>query len=384
MLSQLLTNPVYITFVLLLLVVIAEWLSQQKFFKYLGSSLIAIILAAVLANAGIIPSSQNAPPLYDGVFTYIAPLAIFYLLLDVKLKDIKKAGLPMLTMFFIGSACTVVAVLVSYLVIQPQQLGIENSFALSGMFAGTYIGGSANLNAVALHYGVINNGTLYAAINAADNIITAVWLIVTLVVPRLLQRILPRIAKQNEKEPVLVSQVDAVKENVTVTGFTLLLALGAGSLFVSQWIHSMIPKVPMILVLTTLALVLAQVRALHKVHGGDIIGFLFVLLFLAVIGAYCDIHALVASRAMAITLMLWVTLIVVIHGVLIFLIGGVLKKDWSIISIASNANIGGPTTAAVLATSLNRSDLRLPAILVGSVGAALGTYVGIMIAEYLR
>lgn len=384
MLQLLLTNPVYITFILLLLVVLAEWLSQQRFFKYFGSSLLAIIMAAILANMGIIPSSQNAPPLYEGIFTYIAPLAIFYLLLDVRLKDIRKAGLPMLTMFFIGSVCTVVAVLVSYLIVQPGHRGIENDFALSGMFAGTYIGGSANLNAVALHYGIINNGTLYAAINAADNIITAVWIVVTLVVPRIMQRVLPRKLPVQGQPDNPVLPVAAAKENITVTGFTLLLALGAGSLFLSQLIHKMVPWVPMILVLTTLALVLAQIRALHKVHGGNIIGFLFVLVFLAVIGAYCDIHALMASRKMAITLMLWVTLIVTIHGLLIFIVGGFFKKDWNIISIASNANIGGPTTAAVLATSLNRSDLRLPAILVGSLGAGLGTYIGIAVAEYLR
>ena len=139
-----------------------------------------------------------------------------------------------------------------------------------------------------------------------------------------------------------------------------------------------------ILALTTLALIPAQVRPLQQVKGGKIIGFLFVLLFLAVVGAYCDVEALIKSKEVALVLMTWVTVIVFVHGMLIFTIGGLLKQDWDIISIASNANIGGATSAAVLATSLNRSDLRLPGILVGSVGNAIGTYLGVPVAEYLK
>jgi len=68
----------------------------------------------------------------------------------------------------------------------------------------------------------------------------------------------------------------------------------------------------------------------------------------------------------------------------LFIIGGLSRQDWSIISIASNANIGGATSAGVLATALGRSDLRLPGILVGSVGNAIGSYLGVLVAEFLK
>ncbi len=227
---------------------------------------------------------------------------------------------------------------------------------------------------------------MFAAINAADNIITTIWIIATLVLPALLQRFFPRkLYVRNtvkEEEPVL--PVDTTKEDITVTGFSLLLALGVGSLFISQLISSYVPQLPSILILTTIALLLAQVKQLHSVKGGNILGFLFVLLFLAVVGAYCDIDALIKSKEIALVLMEWVTLIVFVHGILLFTIGGLLKQDWNIVSIASNANIGGATSAAALATSLNRADLRLPGILVGSIGNAIGTYLGVIVAEYLK
>src|SRR6185436_16187822 len=138
-------QPLYILTILLLLVLFSEWLAEKKFFKHIGSVLLVIIFAAILANLNIIPSSHNATALYDGIFHYAAPLGLFFLLLQVKLKDLKLAGLPMIMMFLIGSAATIAGVVVGYLVLAPQQHNVNLAYAVAGMYTGTYIGGSANL-----------------------------------------------------------------------------------------------------------------------------------------------------------------------------------------------------------------------------------------------
>ncbi len=383
---QLLSDNLYVTAVLLLLVAIAEWLGQRKYFHYLGSTLIVIIAAAVLANAHLLPSSQDASPVYEGIFSYAAPLGIFFLILDVRLKDLRAAGLPMIVMFLAGATFSVAGVLISFYIIQPQLHGVRNAFAVGGMYTGTYIGGSANLNAVALQYGVNKDGTLFAAINAADNIITAVWMILTIFLPPFLQRLFPRkqafVADTSSKANNL--NTDTVKEEMSILSIGIMLFLGVASLFLSQFITQLFPKIPSILTLTTLALVFAQIPFVQKLKGSKIFGYFLVLLFLAVVGAYCDIHALISNGNIALILLIWVTAIVFIHGMLLFMSGAIFKQDWYIISIASNANIGGATTAAAMATSLGRRDLRLPGILVGSLGTAIGSYIGILVAEFLR
>jgi len=386
---SLIQQPLYILTVLLLLVLFSEWLAQKKFFKHIGSVLLVIIFAAILANINIIPSSHNAPPLYDGIFQYAAPLGLFFLLLQVKLKDLKLAGLPMITMFLIGSAATIAGVVIGYFILSPQHHNINLAYAVAGMYTGTYIGGSANLNAVALEYGVNKDGTLFAAINAADNIITTIWMMMTLVLPSIFQRYIPRkrkIAPHFEKlsDEELKNQLLQPVTNMRLNDIALLLALGLGTMFISMEAASYIKGLPSILVLTTLALLFAQIPFVQKLQGSKIIGFLLIMLFLAVVGAYCDISALLKSGTAAGTLLLWVTMIVFIHGILIFLIGGILKQDWDIISIASNANIGGATSAPVCANSIGRPDLQLPGLLAGSVGNAIGTYLGIIVAEWLK
>ena len=74
---------------------------------------------------------------------------------------------------------------------------------------------------------------------------------------------------------------------------------------------------------------------------------------------------------------------VIIHGLLIILLGALVFKDWDMIAIASQANVGGSTSAIALAETFNRKELILPAILVGTLGNALGTYLGFMVVTLL-
>lgn len=381
-------EPIYILAVLFGLIVVSEWLAKRRFFSHIGSVLIVIIAAAIIANIGLIPSSQNAPPLYDDIFRYAAPLGIFFLLLEVKLKDLKFAGAPMLMMFLIGSAATMAGAVIGYKLLSPQEL-IPSANAVAGMYTGTYTGGSANMNAIALAYGVNKEGVLYAAINAVDNILTTIWLMLTLALPRFLQRFFPRkrsIPPQLEglSDEEIKEKLAGNESGVGLKDFAMLLALGLGTLYFSSVVNKAVPWLPSIIVLTTIALILAQLPFVQRLRGSRILGYLLVMLFLAVIGAYCDVGALAGAGDMATTLLIWVTLIVFIHGALIFLVGGVLKQDWDIVSIASNANVGGATSAPVCAASLGRPDLQLPGLLAGTVGNAIGTYAGIAVAELLK
>ena len=380
------TDPLYVATVLLLLVALAEWLSPKPYFRALGSALLVILAAAILANLRLLPSASNAPPLYDGIFNYIAPLAIFFLLLDVRLRDLRKAGVAMLLLFGLGAVATIVGSVVGYFLIAPQDRGIGNAHALAGMFTGTYIGGSVNLNAIALQYGVTKDGTLFAALNAADNIVTTIWIVATLLLPKLLQRWFPREIPAAAAAALAPAATDPleIRQTIHVFDLSFLLALGTGTLFLAHTISHYVPALPFILILTTFALVLAQLGAVQRLQGARTLGYLTVLLFLAVIGAYCDLAALIANGAVAGLLLAWLSIIVAVHALLLFTISGLLKQDWAIVAIASNANIGGATTAGVLATAIGRDELRLPGILAGSLGTAVGTYAGVFVAEFLR
>ena len=377
-------NSLYILTMLCANVALAEWLTKFPYLRSMGAALLVIITTAITANLGLIPSSSEQVPVYDGIFSYLAPLSIFFLMLKANLRSLRKAGGVMLSLFLLGSIGTILGVIVSLQLFDaPRSLG-ELHYAIAGMLTGTYIGGSVNFNAVALHYGVSKAGTLYAATTAADNIITAIWMVGTLAIPQFLNRLYPR---QKRQEAVsLVELEEELSENETVgpKNVALLVGLGILSIYLSQQIAQWIPSIPVVLIQTTLALGLAQIPAINQLAGSRMLGLLCVYLFLAVIGAYCDIPALVHDGKLAFTLLGIITVLVVIHGSIIFGIGALLKQDWDMLGIASQANIGGASSALALAKSLHRPDLQLPAVLIGVLGNAIGTYFGIWIDEWMR
>jgi uncharacterized membrane protein len=380
------TNSLTILAVLFLNIVVAEWLNTKAFFKHVGTGLMVIILTAIVANLGIIPASTPATPLYDGIFAYIAPLSIFLMLLNINLNSLKKAGKPMLIMFLIGSIATVIGTLVAMWATNGKTKIGELYYALGGMYTGTYIGGSINFNAVALHYGVSQQGTLFSAATVADNIITAIWVIATLALPQLLNRFYPRkklmdISDENKAE---TNNYTSDTESVRPFDLAFLLLISFTGISLSAWLSSKIPQIPSILWLTTIALILAQFKIVNNLKGHKLLGLLGVYLFLAVIGAYCDVPALLKDGQLAIILMVFVSILVGVHGLIVYGMGALLKQDWDIVSIASQANVGGSASALALSRSLNRNDLTLPGILVGALGNATGTYWGILIAEFIR
>lgn len=380
------TNSLTILTILCLNIVVSEWLNTKPFFKHIGTGLMVIILTAIVANLGIIPASTPATPLYDGIFTYIAPLSIFLMLLNINLNSLKKAGKPMLIMFLIGSVATVIGTLVAMWATSGKTKIGELYYALAGMYTGTYIGGSINFNAVALHYNVSKQGTLFSAATVADNIITAIWVIATLALPQLLNKLYPRkklmdISDENKAE---TNNYTSDAETVRPFDLAFLLSIGFAGIRISAWLSSQIPQIPSILWLTTIALILAQFPIVNKLKGHKLLGLLGVYLFLAVIGAYCDVPALLKDGQLAIILMVFVSILVGVHGLIIYGMGALLKQDWDIVSIASQANVGGSASAMALSRSLNRNDLTLPGILVGALGNATGTYWGILVAEFIR
>ena len=383
------SDPLWVVAVLAFLVVGAEWLVRRTALRHFGSALLVILLGALAANLEIIPSASDATPLYDGVFTYIAPLTIFWLLLEVNLKAIRAAGLPMLVMFLVGAGGTMAGVFAGIAVVGTDAFGPLTA-PLAGMFTGTYTGGSVNFNAIGLHYRVVEEGAIYAGAVAVDNLITALWMIATLALPPILQRFRPRarIAHDEDGRPgydELRHHHDT--ETVSPMDLGIILALGAGALWLSGILADALAglglPIPSVLLLTTFALLLAQHPRFAALTGARVLGIFGVYIFLAVIGAHAEVAALAALGQLGVTLLFFVVVTVVVHGAVIFGAGWALRQDWEVVAIASQANIGGGTSALALARSFDRPELFLPAILVGSLGTAGGTYLGFFVAGLL-
>ena len=175
-----------------------------------------------------------------------------------------------------------------------------------------------------------------------------------------------------------------IEEKLNLLSLAILAASGLATLWfstlLSDWLLTFGWNVPSIIIITTIAIILAQTKYFGNIKGTQMLGLLCVYIFLAVIGAYCEFAALATLESLGPVLLLFATITVLIHGLVIYGIGGFFIKDWNLLAIASQANVGGSTTAMALAKTFNRSDLILPAIFIGTLGNALGTYLGFLVA----
>ena len=372
-------NPIYVLAILCLMVLLSIQAAKTKLGGKLSAALMVIVFTAILANLRLIPSASNSIPLYDGIFKYLAAIGIFYLLLGINLQSLKKAGAPMIILFLIGSLATVLGILASWYVVSPQDVLGDKGDIIAGMLTGTYTGGSVNFNAIALEYDFQKEGALYAGTIAVDNVVTTIWIIVTLAIPTLMRPLWKDKKVAVKKEDT----VDQAPDALTLESMMWLFFLGAAAFYTSEVVKQIFPQIPFILTLSTIGILLAQIPFVTKLSGSQSLGIYSLYLFLAVIGAYCEIDAVLELQATGLTLLLFTALAVLIHGVLMILIGGLTYRDWDMIAIVSQANVGGSTSAIAIAESLKRNELVLPAILVGTLGNALGTYLGFLVVGVL-
>lgn len=347
------------------------------------------MLGALLANLRIIPPASAGGAPYDQVFADIVPAGIFLLLLDVNLRAIRRAGAPMLVAFALGAVGVMLGVALAATVLPTAPLG-QFGGPLAGMFTGTYIGGSANFNAVATAYGVEAEGGIYLAAVVADNVMTVLWMLLLLAAPRLLRA--AGLFRATGKSPVnsVPDQPDEPRtarpfEGIAAVAYPLAATgLGlAASFALADILANVGIGVPAILIVTTLALLLAQTRVAARMALAPPLGMWALYLFLAVVGATADIEALVEAQGLGLLLFGYIAIIFAVHGLVMILGALLFKLDPETLSVASVANIGGRPVAPAIAEGVGREDLAVPGKIAGALGTAIGTYAGFVMAELL-
>ena len=81
----------------------------------------------------------------------------------------------------------------------------------------------------------------------------------------------------------------------------------------------------------------------------------------------------------------WLTLaVVLVHGVVVYGGGRLARLDVGTLSVASQAAVGGPSSALAVAVAREWRGLVRPGIVDGLLGYAVGNYLGVGVAVLVR
>ena len=370
---------------------LAIYLEQKtKLGSKLTGCVMALIGAMILSNTGIIPLDAAA---YDFVWDYIIPLSIPMLLFNADIRKIGRESGRLLIIYLISGFGTIAGGIVAYNLLKGSFDGLGSVLP---MMIGTYTGGSVNLAAMSDVYNV--GGELVSSSVVADNLLMALYFFALIAaagskffLKHYRHPLIDELAGADNAEDAGAATYWKPKE-VSLKDIAFCLALSlvivAVSVKIAGVLGSLIPTSNFILalingllgnqylIITTLTMIIATLfpRQVGNIAGAQEIGAYLIHIFFAVIGVPASIYMILTKAPL---LLLFCALIVLTNMIFSFLFGKLFRFSLEEIIIASNANIGGPTTSAAMAIAKGWNTLIVPAILVGTLGYVLGNYYGI-------
>lgn len=360
----------------------------------ISGAIIALIGAIFLSNTGIIPTES---PVYDSVWGVIVPLAIPLLLFHVNIKKIWKESSKLLVIFLLSSIGTVAGTIISFFLLKDHIPYLDK---IGAMMSASYIGGGVNFAAMAAKFEA--PGELVSAAVVADNLMMAIYFIILMIIPTLaffrkcysIPHVLEVESGNTNESGQTLAESFWKRKDISLKD----IALSVGTAFllviisfkIAGFFDTLIPSGEdasilfnllnglvgdKYLVLTTITFIVLGLfpRYFDNINGSQEIGTYLIYIFFVVIGIPASIPLIIKNAPL---LLLFVFIIVLINMIVSLIAGKLLKANLEDILLASNANIGGPTTAAALAIAKGWKDLIGPILVVGTIGYIIGNYVG--------
>ena len=396
--------------VMCLSVAASIWLEQKyAWASKVSGAIIALIMAMVMANLGIIPTSC---PLYDDVvWGIVVPMGIPLLLLQCNLNKIGKQTGKMLIVFLVGAVGTVVGAFIAFFVLKGAYAAtggnVQDLAGVASMMTGSYIGGGVNFAAMAAAHELAGTDVAAAA-TVADNLLMAAYFFALIAFAGM------KFFRKNFNHPHIeaveagtadrdAAQTQAAafwgRKEISLKDIAFNFAYAILVVWVSQLIagvfSGMVPENPGMFMdfvgkflgsqyvwITTISVIVATFfdKQVSTMHGSQEIGTYLIYLFLFVIGVPANIMTVVTKSPLLLVLCF---IMVVVNMLFCFVGAKIFKTSLEDAIIASNANIGGPTTAAGMAISQGWTALVGPAMLVGVLGYVIGNYLGTLVGMIL-
>ena len=366
----------------------------KKFYTYVPPLLLCYFLPALLNSFGVF--SGEISNLYFVASRYLLPASLVLLTLSIDLNGVLKLGSKSVIMFLTGTVGIVIGGPLAVLIIStfaPEIVGGAGPDAVwRGLttVAGSWIGGGANQTAMYEVFGA--SSQLFSAMIAVDVIVANVWMAFLLYGAGISSKI-------DKLFNADASAIDEVRQRIenynlsvaripTFPDLMNLVAVGLGMTalghliadIVAPYLQETAPYLSrfsltskffwIIVVVTTAGLILSftKARRLEGV-GASNMGSVFLYILVASIGMHMDILAIFDNPGLFMVGGLWM----LIHVIILFSVGKIIKAPFFFTAVGSKANIGGAASAPIVASAFHPS-LAPVGVLLAVLGYAIGTY----------
>ncbi len=386
---------VYIIATLYLIVpaVIIFLFKQYSVAKKIGTVIMAYAVGIILALLGLIPTgtdpgAESLLSIQKTLMNVTVPLAIPLMLFssDFKLwtKSLQKTVLALIG----GLAAIVISVFLGFFLFRNS--GINELPKVSALMTSIYTGGTMNFYAIGSALEVDSETIILAY--TFEVIVTFPFIVfLTAGGFKLFRRLLPFPDESVSIDESSVHMSGDTFENyngmfaksnfpkiILALGISILfLAFGAGlSLLITGGLNELV----IILTITTLGIIASfndKIRNLPKTFES---GMFFILIFSVIVASQFDIYS-IGGKAMTIC---WFILFIMITAIIIhFIICRIFKVSGDLYTVAIVGMLCSPPFIPPVVGAMNNKKVLISGIVIGLIGYAVGTYLGVMLALVL-
>ncbi|CAJ1934192.1 unnamed protein product [Cylindrotheca closterium] len=351
---------------------------RTKIGKLLGPPVSAMAISFVLASIGVLSPGGTAASKFLQVLCL--QLATPLILLGADLRGCASRCGPLLVSFLYASAATIIACLIGWLLCRSMlcaALGRDGLIIAAALLAKNVGGG---LNYVAVTQALNASPNAVAAGLCVDNIFALVYFPIT----NALSSGLPDL--ESDSTDITVQKSD---ESITLQKTTLVLFISSVLLSLSERLGGKSAALPLCSVATVLFTSIVPNSWMGPLREtSEMLGTSFLYLFFATAGAP-GIRLAETVKASAVPLGVFLSLLYTIHGLILaglnqFLGGSNGQLCRQRLLVASSAAIGGPATSVALAKANRWKSLEIPAVLVGNLGYAIASFIGLAYYSIFR
>ncbi|KAG0491973.1 hypothetical protein HPP92_005371 [Vanilla planifolia] len=269
---------------------------------------------------------------------FLLPLAVPLLLFNADLRRIMKSTGTLLLAFLIGSVATTIGTLVAYLIVPMRSLG-QDSWKIAAALMSRHIGGA-----------IYRHNGLHHPMRTCYKMDTKIGTSYLMIINKL--TIYP-----------------FCKSAMAVTVSFTICKLGT---YITNVIGLQGGKLPCITAIIVVLATMFPTQFGALAPSGEAIALLLMQVFFAVVGANGSVRNVINTTP---AIFAYSTIQIAVHVAVILGLGKLFGFEKKILLIASNANVGGPTTACGMATAKGWNSLIIPGILAGVMGLAIATFI---------
>ena len=374
-------------------VLIIELFKRFNWMRKIGTVVAAYAIGILFALTGFVhfeagtEAAVTFSKLQSTLMSVTVPLAIPLMLFNCDFRLWTKA-LPKTIWSLVGGITAVlVAVVSGYFIFHTSEISEFNKVA--AMMTGIYTGGTMNFNALGASLGV--DKTLMAIVLAFEMVLTTPYIFFIIGGGyKVFRKILPYndvTRRGRTDEDVTSKDVENyrgmfVKENVggmfIGLGLSVLfLAVGAGlALLITGTLNELV----VILTITTLSIIASFFKKVRELPKTFELGMFFILIFSVIVASLFDIHSVNGGSLMIGLFVAWV---MIIAAGLHLLFCRIAHVSGDLFCVSQIALLCSPPFVPPVVGAMQNKKVLISGIVIGLVGYAIGTYLGVLIAFVL-